>query len=727
MIKRVSSLFITWFCLSTNIPTVCSDLITLSDLDEDDGTELKVLIGYKPQADEVEGFSLRMAQQRRRRKRFRGLARVHAVQASLNRTMIRELQKHDEIIYIEEDPPVQMLREIQTVPLELINALSDSLPTPSSSDSGACSDPDSFKIGIVDSGLDVNHPDIPCFNMGTSRATCIGAEFGIAADEFWDQPETLSHGTMVAGIIGAIRGNNEGISGVVGNANVCYVIARVFGDSGMGTADLSSILEGIDWVYDQGAKVINLSLGGPSTALTAQNLYQTIRDNGVLLIAAAGNDGTSTKSYPASYSSCISVAAVDDNLDHAAFSQFNDAVDIAAPGVNVLSTAPLGLSALASMAFSDSTLLGSFMINSPRPTSSISGPLVTCPSLGRSTCPGRSGQVCLIERGEILFEEKALNCEAGGGIAAIVYNNVDFDLVGASLSTPTAVTIPVISVSLQTGLSLLSNYDGETVTINFKDGYEFADGTSFSAPFVTGGAALVWQACPRCSADDIEQCLLEGAMDLGTRGVDVFYGHGLLQVDQTYSCLVNTVECCDPGNGAQVPTPSQPTSPRTPSPVAAPAPTDTQDCSAAEEAYSTCFDNQLTFWQEEICRYCVNAAVPTNLRTISCSAIEGSLCPAILNTCAVYCGSCSQPIESFMRCAVRALRNDCTMDCSFGPSDANNEAPGSPETSTDGKSERSIGLIGGGNEPDAQSGAPTKPSAVAAIFLAGWAAWRLII
>ena len=83
-----------------------------------------------------------------------------------------------------------------------------------------------------------------------------------------------------------------------------------------------------------------MSLGGNLSSTTENSAFQSAYDAGVLSVAAAGNDGSTRKSYPASYASVISVAAVDSAKVVASFSQKNDAVEIAAPGVGVLSTTP---------------------------------------------------------------------------------------------------------------------------------------------------------------------------------------------------------------------------------------------------------------------------------------------------------------------------------------------------------------------------------------------------
>jgi len=124
----------------------------------------------------------------------------------------------------------------------------------------------------------------------------------------------------VAGIIGASRGNGIGIAGVVDGRTVCWLIARVFeGTSGEARGD--NVLEGAEWLADNGAHVINLSLGGYFPKQTERVLYQDLYDRGVVIVAASGNDGTSAKTFPASYDPVLSVAAVDHRNTRAMFSQ----------------------------------------------------------------------------------------------------------------------------------------------------------------------------------------------------------------------------------------------------------------------------------------------------------------------------------------------------------------------------------------------------------------------
>jgi len=186
----------------------------------------------------------------------------------------------------------------------------------------------SIKLCIIDSGLLTTHEDI----VGVSAE---GLPTNIDVGD-WTS-DGGGHGTHVAGTITAVN-NSLGVVGVMpGTGNL--LIMRVFGDDGL-WAYSSTLINAANLCRDNGAKVISMSLGGSKSNRLEQRGFDTLYNQGILSIAAAGNGGTSAYSYPASYSSVVSVAAIDENKVIADFSQFNDQVELAAPGVGVLSTVP---------------------------------------------------------------------------------------------------------------------------------------------------------------------------------------------------------------------------------------------------------------------------------------------------------------------------------------------------------------------------------------------------
>jgi len=182
-------------------------------------------------------------------------------------------------------------------------------------------------IAIIDTGVDIDHEDL------ASRLTTNGYDF-VNNDDNPD--DDYGHGTHCAGIAAAITNNGKGIAGVVGESPVKIMGVKVLGSSGSGS--YGNVAAGIDYAAQNGADIISMSLGG-SSSQTIKNACKSASDAGVVLVAAAGNDGVTSKFYPAGYDDyVIAVAAISSNNDRAHFSNYGDWVDIAAPGVDIYST-----------------------------------------------------------------------------------------------------------------------------------------------------------------------------------------------------------------------------------------------------------------------------------------------------------------------------------------------------------------------------------------------------
>ena len=183
-----------------------------------------------------------------------------------------------------------------------------------------------INIAILDTGIDPNHPDLAAKITKTAN--------------FTTSPTTddlFGHGTHVAGIAGAITNNLVFGAGTSFNSGNLWNI-KVLGDDG--TGPFSGIAAGIVDAADAGANVINMSLGGAGGSQALEDAVNLAFNNGVVIVASAGNDNTDTPSFPAAYANVISVAATDENDQKASFSNFGDGVDVAAPGVGIFSTCP---------------------------------------------------------------------------------------------------------------------------------------------------------------------------------------------------------------------------------------------------------------------------------------------------------------------------------------------------------------------------------------------------
>jgi serine protease len=262
-------------------------------------------------------------------------------------------------------------------------------------------------------------------------------------------------------------------------------------------------------------------------------LYNT---NGILSIAAAGNEGTNAHSYPASYDSVVSVAAIDSNKVVADFSQYTNQVELAAPGVGVLSTVPYLDST--SITVDGVTYAAGHVDFSARGTAS--GALANG-GLCDTTNSAWSGKVVLCERGVISFYDKVRNVQLSGGAAAAIYNNVPGGFLG-TLGDGNSSTIVGISLSQEDGQYLVANKLGQGATVSSTyaapaSGYEYYDGTSMATPHVSAVAALVWSSNPTATNAEIRQVLRDTAEDLGAAGRDNYYGYGLVQAKAAIDAL----------------------------------------------------------------------------------------------------------------------------------------------------------------------------------------------
>lgn len=190
-----------------------------------------------------------------------------------------------------------------------------------------------IKVCVVDTGYDnTGQQDNPEAVGGYSLYANEG-ETG----EKWDV-DGHGHGTHCAGTIGALN-NDLGVIGVVGDPNIDpFFIGKGLRNGGSGSS--AAVMAAVEACVDAGAKIISMSLGGGGYNAAFDEQYEEHYKNNILIIAAAGNGGNSAKSYPASYKAVMSVAAVDSGKNKASFSQYNDQVEIAAPGVSVKSTLP---------------------------------------------------------------------------------------------------------------------------------------------------------------------------------------------------------------------------------------------------------------------------------------------------------------------------------------------------------------------------------------------------
>ena len=439
---------------------------------------------------------------------------INAVAVTIPGQALQALQNNPNIINIESDSRVYPLAD--EVPYGITMVQADLV-----SDQYAGNQ----KVCIIDSGYHIGHNDLQDFNVTASYLQGSG-------DPFIDP---CGHGTHVTGTISALA-NGSGVLGVMPSGNVALHIVKVFGDDNWSSGSCgwsysSSVINAAYACRDAGANIINMSLGGGTASTTAALGFQDLLDQGVLSIAAAGNSGNTAYSYPASYDAVVSVAAIDSNKALASFSQRNDQVELAAPGVGVLSTTPF---ADAAFEVAGNSYLVSPMDRTAKTTAT--GDLVDgglCLSAGNW-----SGKTVLCERGQISFSDKVSAVESGGGVAAVVYNNEPGGFGGlldcGGNPNRACSSVPAVSMSQEDGQSLIATQLGASAFVSTlstvpADGYAAYNGTSMASPHAAAVAALVWSYAPELSAADIRAVLATTAEDLGTAGRNNEFGYGLVQ------------------------------------------------------------------------------------------------------------------------------------------------------------------------------------------------------
>lgn len=189
------------------------------------------------------------------------------------------------------------------------------------------------QVAIIDSGIDVSHPEFRGRLMTGYNYLAPGSP---PVDDY-------GHGTHVAGLIGAVANNALGVAGVAPKVRIDA--RKVLNSQGSGT--ISNVSKAIREAADAGAEIINLSLESSAPNPTMEAAVQYAYSKGVLLIAAAGNFYPSPVSWPAAYSEVVAIAATNYNDKHATYSNAGPQVELAAPGgergLSILSTWPGGV------------------------------------------------------------------------------------------------------------------------------------------------------------------------------------------------------------------------------------------------------------------------------------------------------------------------------------------------------------------------------------------------
>jgi subtilisin family serine protease len=368
-------------------------------------------------------------------------------------------------------------------------------------------------VGVIDTGLDPTHPDlfsnlwtnpgeIPSNNIdddGNGYVDDIhGYDFALNTGALTDSGY---HGTHVAGTIAAIGNNNQGVIGVDFQAHLMGLKVSSNGSNMISSAIVSAI-QYAALMKNRGVNVValNCSYGGGSSSATESAAMAAAGSAGIIFCVAAGNNtnnNDTTPFYPASYhlTNEIVVAASDPADGLANFSNYGaKTVDLAAPGVSILSCAPVSQPGYSSYIQVTNQVINAAAIeySTATPSNGISGAIYYC-GLGYSTnFPAAvSNNLALILRGTLTFAAKTTNAMKAGAKAVIIFNNTNSSLgftLGASNSW-----IPALSLAQADGLALQASLPATGTVFNYLDPamiYRYLDGTSMAAPHVSGAVAF---------------------------------------------------------------------------------------------------------------------------------------------------------------------------------------------------------------------------------------------
>ena len=385
-------------------------------------------------------------------------------------------------------------------------------------------------VAVLDTGIDFRHDELKAVVAG-------GANMLDPAVSFLDD---AGHGTHVAGTIAAAD-NGVGVVGITPQGQTRLWAVKVLNSGGSGSNE--TIVKGIDWVVAKkqelgGNWIINLSLGAPRESTAERESIHSALDAGILVAAATGNDSTpqlvAPVLYPAAYPGVIAVGAIDSTETIASFSNQGPEIDLTAPGVGVLSTIPLGMNFIGSLA-SLNRVYDTQPLDYSAP-GRVSGEFVYC-GLGFKDQfpPSVAGKIALIKRGETTFAEKTRNAIEAGAIAVVIFNNVAAGPINWTLHSeqdPWSLDydFPVaLALTKADGEALQAQSGAIDLAID-PDDYAFYNGTSMSTPHVAGAAALLWSLAPGATPAEVVDALMRTAIDHGKKGFDPVYGAGVVDV-----------------------------------------------------------------------------------------------------------------------------------------------------------------------------------------------------
>jgi subtilisin family serine protease len=446
----------------------------------------------------------------------------------MDENLLDELRSHIGVDYVEEDRIRRPMAEVEPWGVAAVNATAV-WSAPKAPTRG-----NRTIVCVIDGGLFYNHEDLSGIDVVNTNPY---TEWNFTG---------CNHGSHVSGTIGAVTGNGIGVSSVAPGAS--QYIVRVFQYDTCNWTFSSGLIAAAEECHTASANIISMSLGGGGFSSTENSTFsQLLNTYNILPVAAAGNDGTTGFSYPASYDSVMSVAAVNESLGVASFSQKNSQVDIAAPGVGVLSTIAKTTS-VNIIGFNSSTSRRlPAMAMEYTVFTNVSGSILKMnnycnPANGDWNGVDATGKIVLCYAGNVYFSDQVRGAQHAGAVGIMIMisnDNLFAGYIGSNYS------IPAVIIGYSSG-TFLENLAGAKGVMDLRDhlpptsDYAAWDGTSMATPHVSGVAALLWSANPNAGAHAIRNCIQSTALDLGPKGRDDSYGFGFVQARKAHDCITAT-------------------------------------------------------------------------------------------------------------------------------------------------------------------------------------------
>jgi len=389
------------------------------------------------------------------------------------------------------------------------------------------------RVGVLDTGIDRDHPSL----KGNFED---GADFAGDNKGAYSYFDMEGHGSHVSGTIAGIE-DASGFSGVAPQAKL--LMGRVCGDRGCSNI---AVAEGINWAISKKVDVISMSLGGSFSTPGERTAIYNAEAAGISIVAAAGNDGVDSVSYPAAIESVIAVGAVDSTLSKAVFSQYGPELDIVAPGVEVLSSVPMGSGRVNTVTITvdgnsavvpSSVFVGSKDFVSPEKNNLVLGGLGAPEELAMANVKGK--YVLIRRGGGISFFEKVQNAMANGATGVLIYNT-EKGVIHGTLGT-NKVNIAVIGLDKDGGEKLASLLTaGKNIVAGIeskKTDYLAFDGTSMATPHVSGVVALMKAANKALTPQQVRDILGKTATPLNPNDKNQL-GHGMVNAEEAVKAAI---------------------------------------------------------------------------------------------------------------------------------------------------------------------------------------------